>query len=219
MPHAAYPTEQDLVERFRGAGVEEEKIAFLQEVGVFADAVKAAVGDWESATDWKPYLKVTATNTFDPPLVASSGAMVPSNRLSLVVPLLRLNTITVGGRSIRRNEHALGPQNAAIANEPYLWLTFHAVISTTPGSIVISGDWGRVSVIPDNVWDAILQKAQTICAPDVALAITEGMTERKIGDSTKKFAGSGSDGPMDLQTRLWGNRWDRLVQSEKRVIF
>ncbi len=218
MPYSIYPTEADLASRLKADGVSPETIAAFQDGGMLLDATQSAVSDWEDATNWHPYLAGSpAPRLFDAPLSVSGGRNVPGSRVDLDAPLLSLMSVACGGRVLTADrDFFAAPRNAPAADKPYLWITFAV---PPAGSVVITGRWGRVAVIPDNVWDAIISQAHNFLAPDLALAGRDRVTEKTIAGATLKFTGAASDKRLDLQSQLRQSRWERLVKNNKRVVF
>jgi len=224
MSKSSYPAEADLVARLTAADIDPTLLSLLQDFGATESAILAAIAEWESATDWKPYLAGSVTSrTFDAPVTISGGVATSGMRLVLSPALLTLSSVRAAGRTLAQGVDFIpAPQNAANEGRPYQWIQFLTPPpcgASGPGSIVVTGTWGAVAAIPDDVWNAIVQLAEHAISPELSLAISEGMLERKIGDSIKKFAGTGSAGPLDLQTRLWMAGFQRCVTREKRVVY
>lgn len=154
---ATPPSEQESLLDFAGVAHSAEQ-AFLQSVR------------------WFPFVSegTTQTRQFDPP----SGRL-----LDLQGGLLSLTSVTVSGMTLTPNVDVfLSPQNAGYAGLPYSGLEFYRNPCGRKRSISVTGVWGRVTSLPDDVREGLLAKAATLLAPQLHAYISRGLSKWREGD-------------------------------------
>ena len=237
MPKNAYPMDSDLMAFLTGAGLSLPPALDLQ------GKCDAAAAEWEQRTGWLPYLAeadasgqpVVSTRLFDPPCSAGRSPGSRSGRsLFLGTGLLSLASLSVGVVPDATGSYSTGmasagtllvpnlnfylrPQNAAARGLPVTEIEFLAPARGLPQSVAVTGIWGKVLELEDNVWQAILQRAASLAAPELSLSISGGFFERKIGDSMKRFGGSDDSGPLAQQITLWDANFNSAVKNKKRI--
>lgn len=169
MPHDAYPTDADLTEALQGLGTDP---ALLQTMASrISGAIAAAVEQWETSVAWHPYLADAEDSTryFDPPTRPSGGGRVPGTKtLYLKGGLISLTSLTVSGTAFARDlDFYTRPDNAAVRGQAITEIDFLAPLYGLPRTIAVTGRWGRVTQIPDDVWIAILDYAKSQVLPEI----------------------------------------------------
>lgn len=210
MPRPAYPEAEDLAALLAATPLD------IPDTLDFDSKVAEARDDWEARTDWLPYLADAddSERTFDPP------GWGGSRTLPLGGGLVSLTSLTVDGTAlVSGTDFRLRPANAPAQGRPYTsaeflcggWGGSHWGGYGPPGSVVIVGRWGRVAALEDNVWGAILGYAASLCVPELALTVSNGLA--KIDDAT--FAGGGVT-PLSAEGAQWAARFSRLAELKKR---
>ena len=147
----------------------------------------------------------------------STGAYTPPDAAGSDTPGASGTGLSSGTVLVPNLNFFLRPQNAATRSLPVTEIEFLAPPRGVPQSIAITGVWGRVLLLEDNVWQAVMQRAASLSAPELSLSLSGGYFERKIGDSLKRFGGSDDSGPLAQQITLWDNNFNSAVKNKKRI--
>lgn len=202
--------------------------------------ISAAIAVWERLTLWTPFLANGETSrVFDPPS-ESRFLNLGGGLLSCTSLLTGLGPSGAGGSSQALGQsYRLLPVNAPVMGRPYEVVEFllagygyggggYGFASGYGGgygadgflgayrqaqSIKITGAWGRQKTITQDVWQAVLQQAALLCAPELAMMISRGL----IGWTGE--GGVGEKYGQDLlagQSALWRAGFETAVQTYKR---
>lgn len=181
MSHAAYPGVGELTARLRGYAPITD--AMLRGVDLGAK-IAQAIGEFETRTGRK-WVPASATRTYDAP-----PHMSPY--LDLRADLASLTSVSVGGVSLTLNtDFYLLPENADADGKAWTMIEFVNPVATlfqSKRAISIVGTWGAPS-LPDQAWSAIISRAAALCRPEVATAITGGLSSWSEADGTKESYG------------------------------
>jgi len=82
------------------------------------------------------------------------------------------------------------------------------------GSVKITGRWGRVLAPPDDVWQAVLEKAVLMSLPALHMALGQRLIEFSEGGVSEKYNAD----PMKVVRDSLTSGWQDVVDSHKRVI-
>lgn len=220
MPYPTYPLADDLQAFLGTPGLDIPPTLDL------ASKVESAIDEWEERTGWGPYLSTgqPEMRLFDPPC-HSKSLYLQSGLLSLtslkvgVVPRADGSYAPGSGTLLINNRNFYAhPKNAAVRGLVATEIEFLSPVRGVPQSIAITGVWGRVLQVPGDVWQAVLQKAAALCAPELAVGISGGVYERREGDEMVRFGGSADGGPLAQQIALWESNFDRLAGRKKRLV-
>ena len=143
----------------------------------FSGAAMAAEEAFLQSVRWVPFVSDGSTQTrlFDPP----SGRL-----LDLQGGLLSVSQITVSGMPLTVNlDVFLSPQSADYTGLPYTGLEFFRPAWGRKRSIAVTGVWGRVTSLPDDVREALLAKAASLLAPQLQAYLSRGLTRWREGDT------------------------------------
>lgn len=182
----AYPTSGDLRQYLLSAGC----ITSLTDEGVIAGlqldtCINAARKNFESDAG-RTMIAVTQTRKFDPPwggtMMLNLGSDLASDASF---------TVTVSGVSKTRDtDFYMGPQNADNDGQPWSFLEFaypFSPVLLVRKCISITGPWGFASTLPNDVYIAMLAGGASLAMPAIQRAVSQGMIERKEGDTDYKF--------------------------------
>jgi hypothetical protein len=144
MPHAAYPTTEEFEVALTESGLMEFAPSDL------GGALQAAIATWERDTDWGPFLSSGDEE-------ARRFTLIGGKMLFLKSGLVEAPSLfTVDGRELVLNQtYWLEPANHA----PYTKVLFGLPVWSLMQGCVIIGKWGYCSEVPNDVWQAILNKA------------------------------------------------------------
>lgn len=207
-----YPDGTDLLNYIASLGIVDEEVKDAR-FGALDLTVKAgaAAAEWERRTAWRPFLaQAGQSRRFDAPWAART--------LELSGGLLSLTTLTVDDDARTLDEDFwLGPENAAAKGLPYTFVEFagRAVASARRG-IEITGDWGRMETLTDDIWQAVLHYGACLCYPELSLGISKGAYSIRDVNFEIRYAGAGN-GPLFLEAQTWKSVFDAAVRRYKRV--
>jgi len=200
MGHTAWPTHSDLLTILVDTGL----IASTDNITVAPDRIGAAVAELEKRTGRMPFLAETQTRYFDPPgpntkrtasplfpIRGGGNILVVDNGFTNLVELKIGRTDTYEGTTLSENsQYYLRPVNAASDGTPYEAVEFIVPIWGPPQSVVIEADWGWGSEIPDDVWNAVLERAAAGIVPVLSGKITGGVQKVQLGINEFTFGTS-----------------------------
>lgn len=169
----------------------------------FAGAAHAAELMFLKSVRWFPFVSDGSIQTrqFDPP----SGRF-----LDLQGGLLSLTSVTASGANLTPNTDAfLSPRNAPYEGLPYTGIEFYRQPCGLKRSISVTGVWGRVPSLPDDVREALLAKAAATLAPQLQAYVSRGLSRWREGDVEQW-----SDGEP---FRGLAARWERIYAETVRL--
>lgn len=211
MIRTAWPSVVDVVSYMVGAGMVDSVLTEAQHHLDFQLAVDSAVAELEDATDYSPF-KMDETD------VVRKYTPTGTKLLQFRAGLLSLTSLVVGvssgfsGTTLTVDEDFwLGPENAAVKRMPYLWAEFRRPLHGIERSIWVTGKWGRWTSIDPRAYEAVIVKAASKLATQVAAEATGGMISWTEADSTsEKYGADGAFGP---QIAAWDKRFLDIVSS------
>lgn len=216
MPHAAYPAASDLDAFFVSTGLisapTDAPYASIDRVVKCA----AASADFERRTR-RAMIAQPSTRLFD----------VPWDRLGVLDvadDLLSVESIAVDGAMLQENlQYWLLPYDAVQKGRPYTHIEMAFV--PVPGpltvyrrTVCVTGTWGYGTMIPDDVWTAVLVWAAALCAPELALNISGGVALWHEGDEEERYGGLGVAGPLAREASEWTDIYQATVRSWTRYM-
>ncbi|BDI29405.1 hypothetical protein CCAX7_14560 [Capsulimonas corticalis] len=211
----AYPTGFDLVELYASAGVE------LSPKFNAGQKIDSAIREWEKKTRWFPFLAgASSTRVFDPPgprqhQAALGGIRGGGRVLDLRGGLISLDSLIMNGQNYTQGiQFWMRPDNADLQGEPFQEIEFFTPIMGPPQCIHVMGRWGYCAQVPEDAWQAILQKAAYESKPEVEFSITNGVA--KVDDVT--YA-SGSVSPLSAQAEQWKLKFETTAEDYRRSEF
>ncbi len=216
MPQNAYPAASDLDAFFVSTGL----------IGAATDAPYASINrvqkcaaasaDFERRTH-RTMIAQPGTRLFD----------VPFDRngiLDVMDDLLSVSDVSIDSASIELDtQYWLLPYDAAQKGRPYTHIELQAMPSPGPLSgyrqtVSVTGYWGYGTQIPDDVWQAVLQWAAALTAPELALNISKGLAQWRQGDEENRFGGLGVAGPLARESATWTANYLAAVRSWTRYL-
>lgn len=214
MPYDAMPTEQDLCDFLTDTGLE-----FPQtNLGIH---MNAAIELWNTKTGWVPYLAETQTRYYDPPGPHVSRNVVAVYRgggyiLELDSGLISITSLSISTSTdyVENVDFTLRPSNALLSGEAYTEIEFKWSMTGMPNSIQIIGLFGRVTTVPDDVWEAILGMAACKFIAKMGPRISGGLTSIADEKGTVSFA----RGVLMDERKQWKSEFDTLARLKKRVL-
>ncbi|MCW3059711.1 MAG: hypothetical protein JWQ02_1532 [Capsulimonas sp.] len=192
----------------------------------FDSFVKAAITTFQNATGWRPFLGKQSVRVFDPPGPerGAGGHYGGGRKLFLSGGLLSITSLTVSvtadsaGRVLTKGrDFWLRPSSAINDGEPFRFIEFASTQYGAPESIVIDGVWGFALTIPEDVWQAIISKAASDAAPQLAISIAQGLASRKAGDEEERYASGRDTGPLTGEAHQWAEYFNAIVADYKQV--
>jgi hypothetical protein len=213
----AMPTGVDLSRFIEGAGLTIPN-GYLDLDG----AVYSAIEEWEERTGFMPFFTPatdpSATRYYSP----GSITIAPNDQpvLELGAGLLSVQTFMVGvtptdpGKALTSvTDYILCPVNAPAKQKPFTYITFISPFAMFgnvgpmyPNSIQVTGRWGYWTSVPEAAWRAILCGAAARLAPQLSLAIRDGVARWTEGDVSNDY---GSGGYLQSQVSSWREEFDR----------
>lgn len=197
MSKSAYPTEADLQAFLIAAGISAEAPSG---VGTYASG---AAEEWEMKTGYKPFLADSADSTeyFDGP--------APSCYLDLRGGYVSITSLATGITATDTTgtvQTVNSDYFPVYSGDTIVGIDFNAPLFGKR-TIKIVGKRGYSASIPDEVYNAILQKAAADCAPYLTglgdlKSIKQGPVEYQFNESSLK---------------LWASAFDRLALRYRRV--
>jgi hypothetical protein len=85
------------------------------------------------------------------------------------------------------------------------------------GQISVTGVWGRTLALDDDDWDAILQYAAFLCAPQIALMVSKGLYSARDLNFEIRYGG-GKEIPLSGQSEMWKANFDAKAALRRRAI-
>lgn len=175
---AGYPTLDNLKEAVRNAGLDPSKI--------IGDPAAAAAQEFESLVGWDPFLSLGAETTknltpddFDKPLDLRGG-YISITSVEVGISYDDTSAKVAGTTLVANRDYVLGPDADT--------LVFTGSIRGGSNSIEVVGVPGYVTDVPDDAFQAVLQRAMITAWPYVQ----EGdgpLTKQTQGPVTFEFAG------------------------------
>lgn len=202
-PRAAYPGTADLAAAIRGLGLfDADELPSILGALDLAGAMRSAVAEWERRTGWTPFLAAAEDTEDDIPdcgLRRGLVAVTSVQRLthdSLGAEVLGTPLVAnVGYRLFR-----------AYPRLPLAWTIFRV---GTDYTYRITGRWGVVTELPDDVWSAL------ICGG--LLQVTEALGTRISGGlQAMGDVRVGAD-PLERQAARWQAKFDSTVIGYRRI--
>jgi hypothetical protein len=160
MSRPAYPTPAEFVAAFADSGLSD---VLPVDIG---DALVIAQVNWETETDWGPYLStgIAFERSFDAPgpirPVRGLGRVGGGTRLALKSGLLSFESLSINGIEMTLGrDFFLEPANALSEGLPVTAIRFTRPIYSVQQGVKVKGTWGAVTELPDDVWRAVLLRA------------------------------------------------------------
>lgn len=172
-----------------------------------AGAVTASQEAFERDTLWFPFLKqnTDVTRYYD---------VVEGRLLDLQAGLLELTSVTLAGQAlVEDSDFFLMPQNSDLRGLAFTYIEFSHCPNGGRKSIAITGRWGRVSTLPDEVKQAVLAKAASLVAPQLHALASQGLMRWREGDVEQS---SGTE-PFDSLVRNWERTFAECVRRYRRL--
>lgn len=180
-------------------------------------AVNGAVAEFERRTGWRPFLAgdtattryFTATDHYG--LLDLSGSIMTVSGITVADTALVLNT---GYYIDRYNDDE--PLTNIQFSQPYgIGSNMFGAGVSRPRQIAVTGIWGRVTLVPADVWQVVQQYAagQTLMVIEnlqsVASLSMDGLSKALdiVGINTQKDA-----------VGLWPKNWDKIIYNWQRVV-
>jgi hypothetical protein len=185
-------------------------------------AVYAAIEEWEERTGYAPFFtpasEQAVTRYYSP-----GDIIIPPNEppmLDLMAGLLSVESFRVGVTSTdpgmtltAGKDYRLAPANAPARQRPYTYVVFLSPFATfgnvgpnLPDSIQVTGRWGYWTSVHEAAWRAILCGAAARLAPQLSLAIRDGVARWGEGDVSNDY---GSGGYLQSQANGWREEFER----------
>lgn len=215
MPHAAFPASSDLVQYIRGANA-----AIDPYEGGFADLTSyclSASDELSHDTGWFPFLQDAApvARRFDPPgfrgLGSGAGGSVGGGQLlNMRQGLLSITSVSVnmtinsaGILQVQNQDYFPAPSDAPARGEPWTMLQFVAQQLGMFQSIQVTGEWGRVSQVPDSVWMAVMRRAAMYFLADYTFSLGPVQTTSDVSGASIALYGAPFPDWKKETERLW----------------
>jgi len=188
----SYPTGTDLLEYMTDAGYTLTRPLSL------SAKIKAACAEWDRGTGYIPFVSdgTVTTRYYNPPGANRGGsglaAIGGGSFLDLEAGLTSLTSLTV-----TNIVYTLGTQfyledvNAPAKGRPYEMIRFTMPVWGNRQCIAVTGVFGFCLKLPDDAREAILQRGMALCAPQMSLKKTGGVTVRKQGDEEIRYSDKG----------------------------
>ena len=183
----AYPTNTNLETLLTSLGIPAP--SGLDTSSIIAQAIFA----WEQGTGYVPFISTNATRYYDPPGFTDSfynNVKGGTRLLKLDCGLLTLTSLTIGGvTKTAGTDFQLMPYNNPAMSKPYEWIKFAAPVYGQAKSVVVVGDWGRVSTVVagDAVFQAVLTIALGFSMGIAGFKISGGSILWEEGDVKEEF--------------------------------
>lgn len=207
---AAYPTDADLIRFLYGAGLVDDPVTptgrAAADVLGYTGAVGAAKAEFEHRTG-RTYRAAAATRTYDPP--TDKGGLLDLETDWTTITLVERDGDTLTETDDYRLRPLDGPpyrfiEFVAFPMEPLPW--------ASRGTIVITGTRGSAATVPDDVYQAVLQRAALHLAPQFHGVLTNGAQSVKQEDASVTYAGGQSLGALGSQ---WQATFEQCVEDYK----
>jgi hypothetical protein len=156
--------------------------------------------------NWHPFLKESADSTryFDP-----SGLRL----VDFQAGLISLTSLTLHGAAQTLNaDFFLLPAQASERGLPFTYIEFARAARGSRRSIAVTGRWGRVETLPEEVRQAVLAKAACLLAPQMLALVSQGLARWREGDVEQQ---SGAE-PFASLTRGWEATFEQTVRGYRR---
>ncbi len=213
MSHNAYPVSTDLDAFLTAAGIDPTGLPT-------GAAIESAVASFEQDTGRLPFLNAGGSSTpryFDPPVG-------PSLVLDLNADVVSVSDVSINGKGqVADTNYWLEPYNNGAVNRPYYLIRFNAYfwvlrwqvnLPQWKKSIVVTGVWGYCTSLPNDVWEALLQKGAAILIPQISVLQSDGVKGSDIGDLKIDY---GDAGDLMKQGNAWSAFYQMTVNRYKRV--
>jgi hypothetical protein len=188
----SYPTGTDLLEYMTDAGY-----ALTRPLSLSAK-IKAAIAEWDRGTGYTPFVSDGSVTTryYDPGGANRGGiglsAIGGGRFLDLEAGLISLTSLTVTGSVYTHGvQFYLEDVNAPAKGRPYEMIRFVVPVWGNRQCIAVTGVFGFCLKLPDDAWEAILQRGMALCAPQLSLKKTGGVVSRKQGDEEIRYSDKG----------------------------
>jgi hypothetical protein len=213
----AMPTGVDLSRFIEGAGLTIPN-GYLDLDG----AVYSAIEEWEERTGYAPFFTPATDPTTARYYSPADITIAPNGQpvLELGAGLVSVSYLIVGetpndpGTNLAQGtDYVLCPVNAPAKQKPFTYITFISPFAMFgnvgpmyPNSIHIAARWGYWTSVPEAAWRAILCGAAARLAPQLSLAIRDGVARWTEGDVSNDY---GSGGYLQSQVTNWREEFER----------
>lgn len=205
MPQAAYPTTADVQ-------------TFIEAMGLTAPSnldtiVDGVVSEFERKTGYQPFLADAAatTWTFDPPY------QMRGFRLNLEGAFFTVTAVEVNDTALTiTDDYTLLPLNAARFVPVRGWdeLMFKSHPGTLAGSIEVTGRRGLYAALPDDVYQAIFNKAARL---GISAGSASGLDVKRVKQGTREVEyATGKDGEV-LKLTAWDDEFAATITRYVRM--
>jgi hypothetical protein len=200
----AYPTQGDLIRFLYAANLIDSATAPTGRAASlpYEAAVDGARAEFESRTN-RTYRAAAASVVYDPP---TDGDAL----LDLEGDWATITSITRDGDLlVAEDDYRLRP----LDGPPYRFVEFIAGQSaplpwSTRGTVTVTGTRGSAATVPDDVYQAVLQRAAAMLAPSLQGILTRGAQSVKQADASITFAGGKALGALSQE---WQDTFERVV--------
>ena len=219
---SAYPTATDLQAFLTAHGV---TLTSGQEVQC-ASAIAAGIADFERATDRKPFLAgPSVAKVLDPPTMYDEGRSILflKRDLATFTSLVYQPTNGTAETLVRGEDFQLQPYDADDTDEfrPFdridfygrRWLSPHA--ASVRYSLTLTGTWGYSTILPDDVWQAMLCQGAGGMWTILRQYNTNGMLGWKDGDRSVDYGIQSWSALSDA----WAAQYQAAVSRYRRLSF
>ena len=192
-----YPTSDDLRQYLNSASLLSDSTDASVVAGLKLDVcISAAIKNFESDAG-RTMIAVQQTRKFDPP---KWGTKV----LNLNADLASGSSFTVsiaGSTKTKDTDYYMIPSTSEYDGNPYAAIEFPVPwtnYSIARKAIQITGYWGFAADIPNDAYIAILAGGAALAVPAIQRAVSQGLIERKEGDTDYKYAENAAKDFMDI---------------------
>ncbi len=116
-------------------------------------------------------------------------------------------------------QYYLRPDNADKRGYPWTYIEFPTPTRGLVQSIVLrNATFGRVKILPADVWLAVARYAVSTLAPEISLNISKGLYQWRDGDEQERYGGAGDVGPLSSQAGDWEDKFAKLAKFYRRPV-
>jgi len=218
MSHKSYPSSDRLSTFITGHGLDVTNYE-----GLLAGAIDAARRSFENDTDHRPFLAATSATerAFDPP---TNGPLLFCGSLAVAPTSVTYQPYGSSAETLTlRQDYTLEPSNALSMGEPITRLRFRRRWTTPLApeqlqSVLITGRWGYATEVPDDAYQAILERGAANVWTQLTQSATGGLLGWKHGERSVDYG----DNRWTALNEKWtgkGCNYDKAVSIYRRMGF
>ena len=203
MPRAAYPVGTDVIVFVQSTSVVTANLFNTISQLQFNNAAIEALTKFKNESGREFLAPAATTRLFDPPWTNPRGF------LDLRDDVINVTSVTINGSPQTFNQdYFLWPPNADVMGKPWNGIELQRnfpnfYLPNQRKSVAVTGQWAYSTLIPDDVFSAIVKLAALSLVPFLSLNISGGLQASKTPNSEYQFGQGVENRPVVREAKMW----------------